>query len=343
VYLVALNQIHFDADNDASKGIFITTPVVTDNTAEVTIKGAFENKGRHEKKLTVTHTIFDADGNRFKELKKNFKAKPGEKVSFRQYLKNIKVHRLWSLEDPYLYRVVSTITEVGTNIILDEVSNPLGFRYFKFDAAQGFFLNGKHVKLVGASRHQDFKGMGNALTDDIHVRDVELLKEMGGNFLRIAHYPQDPAILEACDRLGILASVETPSGNHITESEAFAGNSLAIQREMIRQNFNHPSVIIWAYMNEVLLRPPYEKGSPQQEAYFTNVTKLAQQMEVLTRKEDAGRYTMIPNHGSFELYNRVQLTKIPMLVGWNLYLGWYSRSFEGFGDFLDKHRKELPD
>jgi beta-galactosidase len=343
VYLVALNEIHFDADNDASKGIFITTPVVTDNIAEVSIKGAFENTGRQEKKLTVTHTIFDADGNRVKELRKNFKAKPGEKVSFQQDMKDIKGQQLWSVENPYLYRVVSTISDAGTNIVLDEISNPLGFRYFKFDAEKGFFLNGKHVKLVGASRHQDFKGLGNALPDAMHVRDVELLKEMGGNFLRIAHYPQDPAILEACDRLGILASVETPSGNHITESEAFAENSLAIQREMIRQNFNHPSLIIWAYMNEVLLRPPYEKGSPQQEAYFTNVTKLAQRMEVLTRKEDAGRYTMIPNHGSFELYNRVQLTKIPMLVGWNLYLGWYSRSFEGFGDFLDKHRKELPD
>ncbi|HEY9341840.1 MAG TPA: glycoside hydrolase family 2 TIM barrel-domain containing protein, partial [Hanamia sp.] len=343
VYLVALNEIHFDADNDASKGIFITTPVVTDNIAEVSIKGAFENTGRQEKKLTVTHTIFDADGKRVKELRKNFKAKPGEKVSFQQDMKDIKGQQLWSVENPYLYRVVSTISQAGTNIVLDEISNPLGFRYFKFDAEKGFFLNGKHVKLVGASRHQDFKGLGNALPDAMHVRDVELLKEMGGNFLRIAHYPQDPAILEACDRLGILASVETPSGNHITESEAFAENSLAIQREMIRQNFNHPSLIIWAYMNEVLLRPPYEKGSPQQEAYFTNVTKLAQRMEVLTRKEDAGRYTMIPNHGSFELYNRVQLTKIPMLVGWNLYLGWYSRSFEGFGDFLDKHRKELPD
>ncbi|HEY9364745.1 MAG TPA: glycoside hydrolase family 2 TIM barrel-domain containing protein [Chitinophagaceae bacterium] len=343
VYLVALNEIHFDADNDASKGIFITTPVVTDNIAEVSIKGAFENTGRQEKKLTVTHTIFDADGKRVKELRKNFKAKPGEKVSFQQDMKDIKGQQLWSVENPYLYRVVSTISQAGTNIVLDEISNPLGFRYFKFDAEKGFFLNGKHVKLVGASRHQDFKGLGNALPDAMHVRDVELLKEMGGNFLRIAHYPQDPAILEACDRLGILASVETPSGNHITESEAFAENSLAIQREMIRQNFNHPSLIIWAYMNEVLLRPPYEKGSAQQEAYFTNVTKLAQRMEVLTRKEDAGRYTMIPNHGSFELYNRVQLTQIPMLVGWNLYLGWYSRSFEGFGDFLDKHRKELPD
>lgn len=343
VYLTALNKVHFDAENNASNGIFITTPSVTDNSAEVSIKGAFVNKSRQKKNLIVKHTIYDADGRLFKELKRSFKAGAGEKINFTYDLKGIKGQRLWSIDDPYLYRVVSTITETGTNALLDEVSNPLGFRYFKFDAAKGFFLNGKHVKLVGASRHQDYKGIGNALPDAMHVRDVELLKAMGGNFLRVAHYPQDPAVLEACDRLGILAAVETPSGNQITESEAYAGNSLRIQREMIRQNFNHPSVIIWAYMNEVLLRPPYEKGSARQETYFNNVTKLAQQLEELTRKEDAGRYTMIPNHGSFDLYNKVQLTKIPMLVGWNLYLGWYSRTFEGLGEFLDRHHKELPD
>ena len=342
VYLTALNKIHFDADNHATNGIFITTPIVTDNSAELKIKGSFVNSEGTKKNLLVNHKIYDAEGRLFSELKKTFKASPGEKISFNHDLKNLRGHRLWSIENPYLYRIVSIISEAGTNTRYDEVSNPLGFRYFKFDPEKGFFLNGKHVKLVGASRHQDFKGMGNALGDAVHVRDVELLKEMGGNFLRIAHYPQDPAVLQACDRLGILAAVETPSGNRITETEEYATNYLNIHREMIRQNFNHPSLIIWAYMNEVLLRPPYEKGSEKQEKFFTSVTKLAQRIEDLTRQEDPYRYTMIPNHGAFELYNQVQLTKIPMLVGWNLYLGWYSRTFEGFGEFLDKHRKELP-
>lgn len=343
VYLRAFDKVHFEADNHATSGIFITTPQVSDHTAELNIKGAFVNKSTATKNVWISHQIFDAEGKLFKELKGSFKAGAGQKISFRQDLKAIKGHRLWSIENPYLYRVVSTITEAGKTEILDQTSSPLGFRYFKFDPAKGFFLNGKHVKLVGASRHQDFKGMGNALPDAMHVRDVELLKEMGGNFLRIAHYPQDPAVLEACDRLGILAAVETPSGNHITETQEYATNALNIQREMIRQNFNHPSLIIWAYMNEVLLRPPYEKGSAQQEAYFKKVTRLAQQLEDLTRKEDPYRYTMIPNHGAFDLYHKVQLTTIPMLVGWNLYLGWYSRTLEGFGDYLDKHHRELPD
>ncbi len=95
-------------------------------------------------------------------------------------------------------------------------------------------------------------------------------------------------------------------------------------------------------MNEVLLRPPYQNDSLKREAYFNKVTDLAQRIEDLTRSEDPYRYTMIPNHGAFDLYNRVKLTTIPKLVGWNLYLGWYSRTFDGFSNYLDQHRKALP-
>jgi beta-galactosidase len=343
VYVKAINKVHFDADNNSSSGLFITTPVVTGNNATVTIKGAFVNGSNSQRNLVVSQKIYDADGKLFMEQKGTFKASKGQKVDFTQEIKNIKGQRLWSVEDPYLYRVVSTITDAATSQKLDEVSNPLGFRWYRFDAEKGFFLNDKPVKLIGASRHQDFKNMGNALTDPMHIRDVELLKHMGGNFLRIAHYPQDPAVLEACDRLGILTSVETPIVSRITETEEFSGNALQMHLEMIRQNYNHPSLVMWTYMNEVLLIPRYERGSEKQETYFKAVAKLAQEMEDLTRKEDPYRYTMIPNHGAWDLYNRVGLTKIPKLVGWNLYLGWYDGTMEDFGKFLDKHHKELPD
>ncbi|WP_187261629.1 glycoside hydrolase family 2 TIM barrel-domain containing protein [Pontibacter beigongshangensis] len=343
VYLHVMDKVHFAADNHATTGIFITTPNVTASTAGLRIKGTFVNESRQRKNLTIRHQLLDVEGRVFKELNKNYRADAGQRVDFEQELKNIKGARLWSVQDPYLYRVVSTISETGSQVVLDEVSNPLGFRWFSFDAATGFFLNGKPLKLIGASRHQDFKQMGNALPDAMHVRDVELLKAMGGNFLRIAHYPQDPAILQACDRLGILAMIETPMGNHITETEAFAGNSMRVQREMVRQNFNHPSLIVWSYMNEVLLRPQHEKGSERQELYFRKVAQLAQQLEDLTRQEDPYRYTLISNNGNFDLYNKVGLTRIPMLVGWNLYLGWYTDTFSDFGAYLDRHHRELPD
>ncbi|MBD0294293.1 MAG: beta galactosidase jelly roll domain-containing protein, partial [Flavisolibacter sp.] len=343
VYLKALNKVHFDADNYASSGVFITTPAVTANNAIVNVKGAFVNRSNSKRNIVINQKIYDANGNLFAEQKSTFRTNPGQKIDFVQDFKNLKGQHLWSIEDPYLYRVVSTITDAAGGQKLDEVTNPLGFRWFAFDADKGFFLNGKPVKLIGASRHQDYKGMGNALPDALHVHDVELLKQMGGNFLRIAHYPQDPTVLETCDRLGIVASVETPIVNRITETEEFSKNALHMHLEMMRQNYNHPSLVMWTYMNEVLLIPRYERGSDKQETYFKAVAKLAQELEDLTRKEDTIRYTMIPNHGAWELYNKVGVTKIPKLVGWNLYLGWYGGTLEDFGKFLDMHHKELPD
>lgn len=342
VYLQVMDKVHFDADNNASTGVFLTTPYVDHAAASVQIRGAVSNKNNKEQELTVSHQILDAEGGLFAESQQMITVNGGKKMDFETNIA-VQGQQLWSIENPYLYRVVSRIMDRKTGRQLDEISNPLGFRWYRFDPKEGFFLNGKHIKLIGASRHQDYKGMGNALTDAMHVRDVELLKEMGGNFLRIAHYPQDPAILQACDRLGLVAAIETPMGNQITESEAFARNAKNMLVEMIRQNYNHPSLVVWAYMNEVLLRPPYQKGSKEQELYFTRVAKLAGELEEIVRAEDPHRYTMIPNHGSFDLYNRVGLTKIPKLVGWNLYRGWYSGNFDGFGDFLDRHHRELPD
>jgi beta-galactosidase len=341
VYLNVLDKVHFDADNHATNGVFIATPQVNATSASVQIKGAFTNGSSRARTLTVTHRILTADGTLFMEQRGTFKATPGQKVEFDQAIKNMKGQRLWSPDDPYLYRVVSTLTDASTNQKLDEVANPLGFRWYEFNANDGFFLNGKHLKLMGTSRHQDYPGMGNALSDAMHIRDVELIKEMGGNFLRVAHYPQDPAVLQACDRLGILASVETPVMG-FAETEAFATNAKQQHREIIRQTYNHPSVIIRSYMNEMLLRVPFAKDSVRQQTYFRHMVTLAQELEDMTRQEDAPRYTLIPNHGAWDIYNKVGLTKIPKLVGWNLYLGWYSGSFEDFGKFLDKHHRELP-
>ena len=129
------------------------------------------------------------------------------------------------------------------------------------------------------NRHQDFDKIGNALPDHIHVEDVIRMKAMGSNFLRIAHYPQDPAILEMCDRLGIITTIETPIVDTVTESEAFAKNCMSAQKEMIRQNYNHPSLVIWAYMNEVLLRPYYKKNKERYKKYTDFIAALAQDLE----------------------------------------------------------------
>lgn len=343
VYLIAANPVHFDMGNLASDGVFITTPMVSAQSANVKLNGVIENAGNETKDVEVISTLYDGNGKKLSEKITGYKPKSNQKTSFEQTLPAITNPILWSPDNPYLYKLVSVISDKKTKEQLDLFSTAVGFRWFKFTADEGFFINGKHLKLVGANRHQDYKDMANALPDALHDRDMQLLKEMGGNFVRIAHYPQDPAVLEACDRLGILAWVETPEVNRITETEAFAENSLHMQREMIRQNYNHPSVIIWAFMNEVLLRPRYDEKTKERATYIKEVAALAQRLEDLTRKEDPTRYTSIAFHGNFDAYYDSGLTNIPMIIGWNLYSGWYGGKFKDLEGFLAKSHKILPD
>lgn len=342
VYLVAAEPAHFNLDSNATNGMRIKTPHVSDQNADVAINGLVTNTLPVKQVLKVTSLITDADGKLVKEIQTKLSIPANATANFTQEIKDIVNPHLWSPDDPYLYHVVSKIIDTKGNV-LDETMNPLGMRWFKFDAATGFYLNGKPLKLIGANRHQDYKGMANAVPDAIHENDMALLKAMGANFIRISHYPQDPAVLEACDRLGLLASIEIPIVNRITQNEEFTANCLHMQKEMIDQNYNHPCIIIWAYMNEVLLVPRYKRDSPEQLNYFKDVAALAQKLDDFTRKEDPTRYTMISCHGDFDRYYKAGITSIPQIVGWNLYYGWYAPGFEGFGKFLDHHHELLPD
>ena len=179
--------------------------------------------------------------------------------------------------------------------------------------------------------------MGNAVPDSINVRDLEIIKENGFNFLRLAHYPQDPSVLEAADRLGLLIWEEIPIVNLINTSDEFAGNSKQMLREMIRQHRNHPSIIIWGYMNEVFLNRKISDELVQK------TVKLARELEEICRTEDASRATAIAfDHGKKDLYESSGLNSITNIVAWNLYHGWYYEKFEDFGKFLDLQHKKFP-
>ena len=234
--------------------------------------------------------------------------------------------------------VYTRILDKRKGTLLDEVVNPLGLRWFKFDSEKGFFLNGKGRKLLGTARHQDYFQKGNALRDELHVQDVLLLKEMGGNYLRVSHYPQDPVIMEMCDKLGIVTSVEIPVVNAVTETEEFLHNSVEMAKEMVRQDFNRPSVMIWGYMNEIFLRRPYTEGK-QLEDYYRFTEKVARALEATIREEDPSRYTMMAYHNMPQYYEDAHLTEIPMIQGWNLYQGWYEPDINEFQRLLDRAHK----
>lgn len=342
VSLILTNAVHFSTIDKGSNAIFISTPMVNNNAASVLIKSIITNDNSANKKIKINTDIYDAKGKIFVNNSAYLLCNSNADTTFIQSIKNLPHPNLWSPESPYLYKVITTLTDAVTGKIIDQITNPLGFRWFNFDAAKGFFLNGKPLKLIGTSRHQDFPGLGNALPKSYARRDVELIKEMGGNFLRVAHYPQDQAVLQACDELGILASVEIPVVNEITESDSFYNNCENMQVEMIRQNFNHPAIIIWCYMNEILLRPHFNNDKERQKIYFSNIKKLAKDLDSITRKEDPSRYTMMADHGDYKRYQDVGLLEIPMIVGWNLYSGWYGGILKDFPKFLDRFNKDYP-
>ncbi len=338
VYLQFMNPVHIATNDYASSGVYIRTPEVNNSAASVEITTLLTNDMPQATEIRVENIICDADGKEVKKTQAEVKLAAGETKT--DISKKIKIDspRLWDIDDPYRYMVYTRILDKRKGTLLDEVVNPLGLRWFKFDSEKGFFLNGKGRKLIGTARHQDYFQKGNALRDELHVQDVLLLKEMGGNFLRVSHYPQDPVIMEMCDKLGIVTSVEIPVVNAVTETEEFLHNSVEMAKEMVRQDFNRPSVMIWGYMNEIFLRRPYTEGK-QLEDYYRFTEKVARALEATIREEDPSRYTMMAYHNMPQYYEDAHLTEIPMIQGWNLYQGWYEPDINEFQRLLDRAHK----
>lgn len=333
VELITVDDSHFSFDYYGSDGVYIDPLRVEGNAARIGVRGYVENFDDKTQKVVVS--IYDNNGKFFHKMSPpNYSESNGEWKLFFD-LKDVK---LWSIKNPYAYKFVAEIIDTKSNIVRDKISIPYGIRSFHFDPVKGFRLNGKYEKLIGVNRHQDRPNIGNALTIEHHIEDLDLIKEMGANFLRTAHYPQDKSITDYCDKYGILVSIEIPLDHQISLSEEFAEVCKEMTLEMIHQYYNHPSVIIWAYMNEMGLGKKIDRDSSE----MWSVAALAKEIENLIRKEDPYRYTMIPNHGDFDIYHHFGLTEIPMLVGWNLYYGWYEPDFKGFGRFVDHAHKIIP-
>ena len=342
VWLIATDPVHFDVTDHASPGVFVTTPVVSRELGEVAVRGALVNDSRTARRLRVVSTIIDAAGASVAQGTVSVLAPEGVRTTFHHALPALRNPRLWSPVDPYLYTVSTAVYDGET--LLDRVTNPLGFRWYRFTADSGFFLNGKKLALQGTNRHQDYAGLGSALPDSLHVRDMQLIKAMGANFVRLAHYPQDPSVLEAADSLGLLIWEEVPVVNYINPDSAFTANAEAMLREMIRQHSNHPSVILWGLMNESLLYGPQgaRVGRQTDSGYVHSVRALAEAMNAIAHAEDPARRTVMAIHESDD-YDRWGIAAVADVLGVNLYKGWYSGAFPDFGALLDARHRAHPE
>jgi len=344
VNLIFTEKQHIATTHYASSGVYITTPLVNHKMAKVNIKTIITNDANVDKTIKVENTILSPSGKIL--ITKNSSINVPKATNHLEcFQKDIIINspNLWSPDSPALYKVITRIIDAKSNELLDEVINPLGFRWFEFSADKGFFLNGELLKLIGTNRHQNYLNMGSALPEEIHIQDIKMLKDMGANFLRVSHYPQDHVLMEMCDKLGIICSVEIPIVNEIHEDSLFSQNCLNMTREMVMQDFNRPSVLIWGYMNEVLLRLPFKDDSVRNETYLKSVYKLASDIDKQIRMDDPDRYTMIVCHGNLKTYLKAKITDIPMILGFNQYSGWYGGDFNGFDNFLTEFRQEVHD
>ena len=307
--------------------------------AEVNFSGDIINTSDN-KNSDLKIEVFAPDGSRIKDFSRALRKLKDGKFS---YVFKIQDPELWSPENPNLYNLQANIIDTDSGEILDSYSASFGCRWFKADPEKGFFLNGQPIKLIGANRHQDFENMGNAVPNAIHRKDYQMIKDMGANFIRTAHYPQDPEVYRICDELGLLVWTEVPVINDVTDSEAYHQNAVNMQREQILQLYNHPSIVFWGIMNEIFIRLVFtgDMSEADKNAKIKTSVALAEKLEAETKKLDTTRLSVMALHEN-DIYNTSGIADIPDVIGWNLYFGWYTQGLENLGKFLDAQHKKYP-
>lgn len=339
VWIISTPDIHFNMLNMGSDGIFLSTPIVNDKQANIKVVSEVTNDNDKTASIEVRNEIFSPEGKMIQSLKRKLSLKSGETKRIESLSKIISSPELWTPETPILYKVKTSLIDTKTGKTLDEKTHKVGFRWFNFDGEKGFTLNGKPYKLRGFNRHQDQAPVGVALDDESHRRDIKKLKEIGSNYIRIAHYPQDDALLDACDELGLLAWEEIPIVNIVPDTPGYADNCERNLREMIRQHYNHPSIINWGYMNEILLVTP-RPGTKEWPVYKERTVSLAQRLEKVLKEEDPTRKSVMA-YNMTNTYNEIGLNLVDV-VGWNLYQGWYEAELNGFNRWCEDQHQRYP-
>ena len=248
VWLYSTNPVHITDPNYsnivAGGGIFVHYENLSEELVDVVVSTNVINETSKSKKITITTSILDADGKKVAAADQSVSLAANGNSSVKQTIKIRKPH-LWHPDDPYLHEVVSEVK--SDNKTIDGIRTKIGIRKIEFKGKDGFFLNNKPFedKLMGANRHQDYVYIGNALSNSLHWRDVKKLREAGMCIIRSAHYPQDPAFMEACDELGMFMIVPTPGWQFWSKEPVFEERVYSDIRNMVRRDRNHPSVIMW--------------------------------------------------------------------------------------------------
>ncbi len=312
VNLVCVSNAHFDLDYYGGPGLMIT-PTVDGKDAKVEVKTFPKNLTDGQK---LVYTIYDQDEKELQKIESN-----EETVTF-----EIKDVHLWhGRRDPYLYCCEVEIVENGE--VLDNVCSRFGCRTFKIDPNLGFILNGEEYPLRGVSRHQDRWGVGNALLPEHHEEDIDLICEVGATTIRLAHYQHDQYFYDLCDERGLVIWAEIPYiSKHMPGGRE---NTISQMKELVTQNYNHASIVVWGLSNEISIG-----GSTE------DLLENHRILNDLVHEMDKTRLTTIAAVSMCKMDDPYLL--IPDVVSYNHYFGWYGGDTSMNGPWFDKFHEMHP-
>ena len=315
VNIIAVNNSHFDLDYYGGPGIKVT-PEIIGSDAKIEVEVYLTN-AKEEQNLKFT--VKEQDGTIIEE--KVVSAKEA-KVYF-----DIKDVHLWhGRKDPYLY--TAEVVLVEGEEILDNVSTRFGCRTFEIHPDNGFILNGEEYPLRGVSRHQDRWGIGNALLKEHHEEDMDLIEEMGATTIRLAHYQHDQYFYDLCDERGMVIWAEIPYiSSHMPTGRE---NTIEQMKELIVQNYNHPSIVVWGLSNEITMHGPSDEDLRENHVILND---LAHEMDK-TRLTTMACVSMCSMDDPY--------VQIPDTVSYNHYFGWYGGDTSQNGPWFDEFHKKYP-
>lgn len=321
VNLILVHPVHIDLMDYGSSGVYVVQEEVTEPAAKLRVQTRLANDLPEESKVRLWIELLEESGHAVCASGAEVVIPAGDSraVDLKMTLKQ---PHLWNgTGDAYLYQARVTLQRFNDTI--DEVKIPFGVRYFHVDPNQGLYLNGSNLRLKGVSRHQDRKDKGWAISHQEHDEDMALIKEMGANSIRLAHYQHDQYFYDLCDREGMVVWAEIPFITQMSQSDLTGENAKSQMIELVRQNFNHPSIFFWGLQNEIQI------GSKNAD----RVRQVVRELNDWVKREDPSRLTTMAN--MFMVEDQDEYNYITDVIGYNKYYGWYNGKAEDFASWLD--------
>ena len=308
VRLISLPSSHFSLENLGTPGIKATPDVKGTLDVEVEVDGDYDS---------ILYTLLDREG----------KVVTEENSRETKVTLSVPSPHLWNgRKDPYLYYIKAELLKGEER--LDEVGSEIGFRSFRIDPERGFILNGEEYPLRGVSRHQDRKDKGNAISKEDHEEDMALIMEVGANTIRLAHYQHDQYFYHLCDKNGIVVWAEMPYiSQHMSQGRE---NTISQMKELITQNYNHPSIVVWGLSNEITMGDPKDPDMLENHRILNDLCHTMDKTRLTTS-------AMLTVCGIDE-----EIVHISDVVSYNHYFGWYGGEVSMNGPWFDAFHKKYP-